>query len=133
MRPALAAGGRQFARALFRRAHSIIESTLRHSIMPFLPAVVSPLQMRSSITRKFVPLAASLLLGGCVPAPSVAVFGAAFPDWLFCIVFGVLGTVIVHVVLGKRGKRALLAPLAISYPALCALLAMACWLLFFPH
>ncbi len=89
--------------------------------------------MRSSTVLSFISIAASLLLGGCVPAPSVAVFGAAFPDWLFCIVVGVLGAGIVHVVLGKRGKRALLAPLAISYPALCALLAMAFWLLFFPH
>ncbi|WP_230961507.1 YtcA family lipoprotein [Burkholderia stagnalis] len=106
---------------------------MRHSTMRPLPAAVSPLQMRSSTAQKFVPLAVSLLLGGCVPAPSVVVFGAAFPDWLFCIVFGVLGTVVVHVVLGKRGKRAWLAPLAISYPALAALLAMAFWLLFFPH
>lgn len=92
--------------------------------------------MRPSTALSFVSITASLLLEGCAAAPSVAVFGAAFPDWLFCIVGGVLGTAIVHVVLGKRGKRgkrALLAPLAISYPALAAALAMAFWLLFFPH
>ncbi|AFQ49941.1 hypothetical protein GEM_3550 [Burkholderia cepacia GG4] len=89
--------------------------------------------MRPSTALSFVSIAASLLLAGCATAPSVAVFGAAFPDWLFCIVAGVLGTAIVHVVLGKRGKRALLAPLAISYPALATALALAVWLLFFPH
>ncbi|MDY7791317.1 YtcA family lipoprotein [Burkholderia ubonensis] len=101
--------------------------------MPPLPVAVRTLLMRSSTALKSAALAASLSLAGCASAPSLVVFGAAFPDWLFCIVFGVLGTVIVHVVLGKRGKRALLAPLAISYPALCALLAMAFWLFFFPH
>ncbi|AOJ85168.1 hypothetical protein WS86_30420 [Burkholderia savannae] len=89
--------------------------------------------MRLSISLSFVSIGASVLLGGCATAPSVAVFGAAFPDWLFCIVVGVLATSIVHVVLGKRGKRALLAPLAISYPSLAAAFAMAFWLLFFPH
>ncbi|WP_241022032.1 YtcA family lipoprotein [Burkholderia sp. Ac-20353] len=101
--------------------------------MPLLSVAVSILPMRSSTALTLVSIAASLLLEGCVPAPSVAVFGAAFPDWLFCIVGGVVGTVIVHVALGKRGKRGLLAPLAVSYPALSALLAMAFWLLFFPH
>ncbi|KVL22092.1 YtcA family lipoprotein [Burkholderia cepacia] len=89
--------------------------------------------MRLSISLSFVSIGASVLLGGCAAAPSVAVFGAAFPDWLFCIVGGVLGTAIVHVVLGKRDKRALLTPLAVSYPALATALATAFWLLFFPH
>ncbi|VWB58707.1 hypothetical protein BLA13014_02604 [Burkholderia aenigmatica] len=101
--------------------------------MPSVPVVVSTLQMRSSIALTIVSIAASLLLEGCAPAPSVAVFGAAFPDWLFCIVGGVLGTVVVHVVLGKCGKRDLLAPVGIGYPALAAVFAMAFWLLFFPH
>ncbi|MGU7779043.1 YtcA family lipoprotein [Burkholderia sp. PU8-34] len=106
---------------------------MRHPVVPFLSVAVSTLQMRSSTALALVSIAASLLLEGCAPAPSVAVFGAGFPDWLFCIVGGVLGTVIVHVALGKAGKRGFLAPLAISYPALSALLAMAFWLLFFPH
>lgn len=96
-------------------------------------SAVVTLQIRSSTALNLLSLAASLLLGGCAPAPSIAVLGAAFPDWLFCIVFGVLATVVVHVVLGKRGKRACLAPAALSYPALCALLAMAFWLLVFSH
>ncbi|MCA8116457.1 YtcA family lipoprotein [Burkholderia cepacia] len=106
---------------------------MRHVVMPLSPVALSHLPMRLSIALSFASIAASLLLEGCAAAPSIAVFGAAFPDWLFCIVGGVLGTTIVHVVLGKRGKRALLAPLAISYPALAAALAMAFWLLFFPH
>lgn len=89
--------------------------------------------MRLSIALNLALIAASLLLEGCASAPSVAVFGAAFPDWLFCIVGGVLGVVVVHVVLDRSRKRALLAPLAISYPALAGAFAMTLWLLFFPH
>ena len=74
---------------------------------------------------------ASLLLGGCAFAPSIPLFGAAFPDWLFCIVGGVAGTVVVHLALGRRGARRALEPHAISYPVLSALIAMAVWLLFF--
>ncbi|WP_321932087.1 YtcA family lipoprotein [Paraburkholderia guartelaensis] len=73
----------------------------------------------------------SVLLGGCTFAPSIPLLGAAFPDWLFCIVGGVAGTVLVHLELGRRDATSVLAPLAISYPALSALIAMAAWLILF--
>ncbi|MEM5383358.1 YtcA family lipoprotein [Paraburkholderia phymatum] len=73
----------------------------------------------------------SMLLGGCAIAPSIPLFGAAFPDWLFCIAGGVAGTILVHLALSRRDANSALAPLAISYPALSALLAMAAWLIFF--
>jgi len=75
--------------------------------------------------------AAGLLLGGCTFAPSIPLFGAAFPDWLFCAVAGVAATVVVHVALARRGLRQALAPHAISYPALSAVFAMTAWLIFF--
>lgn len=85
----------------------------------------------SNVVRWASLSAAGLLLGGCAFAPSIPLFGAAFPDWLFCIVAGVAGTVVVHLALGRRGVRPVLAPHAISYPSLSALIAMAAWLLFF--
>jgi len=75
--------------------------------------------------------AASLLLGGCAFSPSIPMFGAAFPDWLLCMVPGVIGTVFAHLALSRRGKSAVLAPNAITYPALAAVLSMAFWLIFF--
>ena len=75
--------------------------------------------------------AAGLLLGGCTFAPSIPLFGAAFPDWLFCALAGVAATIGVHMMLARRGLRPALAPHAISYPALCAAVAMAAWLIFF--
>ncbi|UMZ12088.1 hypothetical protein I9018_32290 [Pseudomonas sp. MPFS] len=64
-------------------------------------------------------------------SPSLVVFGAAFPDWLFCIAGGVLATTAIHVVLGRYAVRERIAPLALSYPALAGLLAMLLWLAVF--
>jgi len=64
-------------------------------------------------------------------SPSLVLFGASFPDWLFCIVAGVMGTATIHSLMGKYGVRERLAPLALSYPALAALLAMLLWLAVF--
>lgn len=89
--------------------------------------------MGTSKKYRFLALIPGLLLGGCATAPAMVVFGAAFPSWLFCLVGGTASTVIVHVVLGYFGKRAWLAPMAISYPALAAAFSLAGWWLFFPH
>jgi hypothetical protein len=59
-------------------------------------------------------------------------FGAGFPDWLFCVAGGVGATVVAHLLLSRQDKQAWLAPIAISYPALGAAIAMAIWLIFFP-
>ncbi|WGL92265.1 YtcA family lipoprotein [Serratia marcescens] len=75
----------------------------------------------------------ALLLTGCSPAPSMVVFGASFPDWLFCLCGGVAGMVAIHLLLRIPEKRAWLAPQLLTYPALTALIAMLTWLLVFPH
>ncbi|GAB7524043.1 YtcA family lipoprotein [Paraburkholderia sp. 2C] len=71
-------------------------------------------------------------ISGCASAPSIAVFGAGFPDWLFCVAGGIAATAAVHLLLVRRDKQGWLAPIAISYPALGAAIAMAIWLIFFP-
>ncbi|SOD79476.1 Uncharacterised protein family protein [Serratia sp. JKS296] len=70
---------------------------------------------------------------GCKPAPAIVVFGASFPDWLFCLYGGVAGMVAIHLLLRTQEKRAWLAPQLLTYPALTALIAMLIWLLVFPH
>lgn len=72
-----------------------------------------------------------LLLSGCSTSPSLVLFGAAFPDWLFCMVGGVVAITAIHVTLGKYSLRERIAPLALSYPALTGLLAMLLWLVVF--
>jgi NADH:ubiquinone oxidoreductase subunit 6 (subunit J) len=83
--------------------------------------------------KNFVYSVVGLLLSGCAFAPSVNVFGAAFPDWLFCIVGAILATIVVHVVLSKRHSIAWLHPLSLSYPSLTTLFALLFWLGFFSH
>jgi hypothetical protein len=78
-------------------------------------------------------LAAGLPLGGCANAPSVSVLGAYFPDWLFCIVAGVLLTIVVYAVLKRtRYSESLGLPMLV-YPALATLLSLLVWLIFFQH
>lgn len=81
---------------------------------------------------KFASVAWTLgLLHGCSRSPSTSVLGAYYPDWLFCIVGGVVAAVLIRLLLLRAGLNDWLSPPAIAYPALLALLAFAGWLLFF--
>jgi len=72
------------------------------------------------------------MLAGCSTAPSLAVFGAGFPSWLFCMLIGIVVTVAVHLLSGRLGFGARLAPVALTYPLVASLAAMLAWLLLFP-
>ena len=78
-------------------------------------------------------LLACLALTGCAHAPSITVFGASFPDWLFCMVAGVIATSLVHAVMSKGNRLALLRPLPVSYLGLTTIFAVLVWLLVFSH
>jgi len=75
----------------------------------------------------------SLCMAGCARSPSVNVLGAYFPDWLFCIVAGVLITIAFHVVAQRTHHDRWFGPPAVVYPALVTLLALVVWLIFFQH
>ncbi|RKE36446.1 YtcA family uncharacterized protein [Paraburkholderia sp. BL23I1N1] len=72
---------------------------------------------------------AALLVSGCTDAPSINVLGAYFPDWLFCIVVGVVLTVIVYLILERTQRSDSVGPAALVYPALLAVLSLVVWLL----
>ncbi|MBB5415243.1 hypothetical protein QF000_001097 [Paraburkholderia atlantica] len=74
---------------------------------------------------------ATMLTSGCVSSPSIAVLGAYFPDWLFCIVAGVMLTIVVYVVLKRLGADRAIGPSALVYPTLVAFLSFAVWLAMF--
>ncbi len=76
---------------------------------------------------------AAVLVSGCESSPSIGVLGAYFPDWLFCIVAGVLLTVVIYVILNRLRYGDLLGPSAVVYPTLVAFLALAIWLVAFQH
>lgn len=87
--------------------------------------------MSTPIRPRQTLLLVSVLLGGCSISPTLTLFGAAFPDWLFCIVGGVAGTTLLHSLPDRCGLRRRLGPLALSYPVITALFAMSLWLALF--
>ncbi|MEM5383429.1 YtcA family lipoprotein [Paraburkholderia phymatum] len=74
---------------------------------------------------------AAMLTSGCVSSPSIAVLGAYFPDWLFCIVAGVVLTIVVYVILKRLRTDHAIGPSALVYPTLVAFLSFAVWLVMF--
>lgn len=91
-----------------------------------------PISRRQSTLRAIGTVAVSVLLEtGCAHSPSVNVLGAYFPDWLFCIVAGVVLTVAVHLVLARLPGSGRFGPSAVVYPTLVTLLALVAWLIFF--
>lgn len=83
----------------------------------------------SSSIHKCSPLA---LLPGCAYAPSINVFDAYFPDWLFCWVAGVIILLVVHSLI-KLGKvEGLIPTLPLTYTLLAACFSLGVWLVFFP-
>ncbi|MBK5355532.1 hypothetical protein JFU37_23895 [Pseudomonas sp. TH41] len=87
------------------------------------------------MSRKHNVLALLLIvpLSGCSNAPSIPVLGAYFPDWLFCILAGMLLAFLLQVLLARLGYAAWLVPSVLTYPVLTALLSMSTWLLFFQN
>ena len=83
--------------------------------------------MSSGLRPAWTMLMSGATLTACSDVPSVCVLGAYFPDWLFCIVGGVLLVTCVHVLLSHSGRGGWLAPPAIVYPALTVLFSIALW------
>lgn len=69
------------------------------------------------------------LLTGCNFSPAIPVIGAYYPDWLFCLIGGVILTLITRKVI--LHKYSGLAFIGIIYTALFALYSMLFWLVFF--
>jgi hypothetical protein len=78
-------------------------------------------------------LAVSPSLGGCAKSPSLNVVGAYFPDWMFCIIAGVVLAIVCHLVLQRTASGYWLGPPALAYPALVAIFSVVTWLIFFRH
>ena len=59
--------------------------------------------------------------------------GAYFPDWLCCIVAGVVLTVVVYLVLQRAQRGRWLGPSVVVYPALATFCSLAVGLILFQH
>jgi len=78
-------------------------------------------------------MVATGLVSGCTNSPSIGVLGAYFPDWLFCIIAGVVLTVVIYLIVKRLQADHLMRPSAVVYPTLVALLSLAVWLVLFQH
>ena len=93
-------------------------------------------QTMSNNTSRYLGITSGVLsllaTTGCTQVPSIALFGAYFPDWLFCIVGGIVAAAILRTlmpnILGSEefGSGALLC-----YLALVTIGAVLGWLVFF--
>ncbi|WP_232078015.1 YtcA family lipoprotein [Burkholderia sp. THE68] len=73
----------------------------------------------------------SLTLSACRMPPSISVLGAFFPDWLFCVVAGLVLTLIARVLAIRSGHEQTLGPPFFVLPALMLFFSLLAWLLFF--
>jgi hypothetical protein len=76
-------------------------------------------------------LLSTLSLFGCQRAPSVDILGSFFPIWIFCIVAGILLTLIARQIFLRIGIASDVGPGILIYPSLSALFAFVTWLILF--
>lgn len=74
-------------------------------------------------------LFSAVLLTGCSLPPAIPIIGAYYPDWLFCIIAGVILTLVTRLILLRKYQTPPLA--GVIYTALFALYSMLFWLVFF--
>lgn len=72
-----------------------------------------------------------LFLAGCARAPAFNVLGSFFPGWIACIVFGILITVLVHLLLQRAGIERNLKALPVLYLCSALIFGSILWLLVF--
>ncbi|EFA2317598.1 YtcA family lipoprotein [Escherichia coli] len=70
-------------------------------------------------------------LSGCTISPAIPVIGAYYPGWLFCIIGGVILTLISRHILIRTNSTPYLAYPGVVYTALFVLFSMLLWLAFF--
>jgi hypothetical protein len=80
---------------------------------------------------RYAAVAAPLTLSSCERAPAFDIVGSFFPAWLFCLVVGILLTVVARFLLLRVGLEGALTPPVLMYPSLTALFTFAIWLIFF--
>ena len=77
----------------------------------------------------FLALFVMMMMTGCDPQLNLA--GAYIPGWLACLLGGLVGFWLIHVILLKTGLLPFIRPLGLVYAALIAGLTCLLWFLFF--
>jgi len=86
-----------------------------------------PRSMVMSLFATLPPVA----LSGCARAPAFNILGSFFPGWIACIVFGILLTVLVHVILQRADLERNLKALPLLYLCSALIFSSILWLLLF--
>ncbi|MGE6980999.1 YtcA family lipoprotein [Kluyvera intermedia] len=79
--------------------------------------------------KKISGLLLAVSLTGCSLPPAIPVIGAYYPSWLFCMIAGVILTLITRRVILRKYTSPSFA--GVIYTALFALYSMLFWLVFF--
>jgi hypothetical protein len=82
--------------------------------------------------KRFRPFAALLmpgLLSGC--DPSINFYGSFFPAWIWCLIIGLILTILLRFLFAALRLERNLGPLVVVYPCLLLLLSCAAWLILF--
>jgi hypothetical protein len=91
--------------------------------------------MRSPREYAGIPFAPmlSLILGGCSRsgAPSLVLFGAFFPDWMFCALLGIVVAVVARAVFVATGLSSVLPYQLFVCVSIGLIFALLAWLLWF--
>ncbi len=72
-----------------------------------------------------------MLLCGC--DPTINFYGSFFPAWTWCLLLGLLGTILLRFVFAALRLERNLGPLMLVYPCLLMLLACVAWLALFRY
>ncbi|EGC06144.1 hypothetical protein ERIG_03134 [Escherichia fergusonii B253] len=79
--------------------------------------------------KKLFLLIPAILLTGCKLSPAIPVIGAYYPGWLFCLIAGVVLTLITRQIILRTYNN--LSCAGLVYTALFALYSTMFWLVFF--
>lgn len=80
---------------------------------------------KAAVALSLIPLT------GCRGAPSIDVLGSFFPGWMFCMLAGLIGTLVARAILARTRIEPQLRPRALVYLCLWGLLSLGQWILFF--
>jgi hypothetical protein len=83
--------------------------------------------------KPIAPIAFLVGLGGCTVqgAPSLILFGAYFPDWMFCAVIGIVGALAARIAMVPTGLSEILPFQLFVCSSIGLIVAIFAWLLWF--
>ena len=95
----------------------------------FHPAIRD--RLSGKMLLRATPGMSLIFLTGCRGAPSINLLGSFFPGWMLCMIFGLIGALVLRRVFIKINIDAYLLLPALVYFCLWVCITLLSWLLFF--